>query len=68
MSNKPVKILENTNVGVSAFYTFITMLDQKWDGSPATLSDYIFTISVINSDEEKSQLRIPSLHTPPFTP
>ncbi|KAH0591548.1 hypothetical protein H2248_001606 [Termitomyces sp. 'cryptogamus'] len=41
MFDKLVTIHVNTNVGVSAFYTFISMLNLKWDGSSSTLSNHI---------------------------
>ncbi|KNZ78067.1 hypothetical protein J132_02359, partial [Termitomyces sp. J132] len=50
MFDKLVKLHEATNVGISAFYTFMTMLNQKWDRSPpSTLSSYISSISAANT-------------------
>lgn len=49
MFEKLVKIHEDTNVTVSAFYTFTSMLHRKWDGSPSTLSDHIAAISAADA-------------------
>ena len=47
--NKLVDIHQNQNVGASAFYTFIGMLETKWDGSPDTVQDHIATIAAGDS-------------------
>ncbi|KAH0577984.1 hypothetical protein H2248_004047 [Termitomyces sp. 'cryptogamus'] len=49
MYDKLVKIHQDMNVGVGAFYTFFHMLNVKWDGSPSTLNDHIATISAADS-------------------
>ncbi|KAG6871386.1 hypothetical protein C0993_003378, partial [Termitomyces sp. T159_Od127] len=49
MFDKLVEIHENTNMGVSAFYTFIQMLNTKWDGSSLTLSEHIAAISAADA-------------------
>ncbi|KAH0581027.1 hypothetical protein H2248_012170 [Termitomyces sp. 'cryptogamus'] len=49
MFDRLVKIHKGTNVGISAFYTFIYMLTLKWDGSPSTLSNHISVISAANA-------------------
>ena len=47
--DKLIKIHEDTNVGVSAFYTFIHMLNLRWDGSATTLNDHISAISAADA-------------------
>ncbi|KAG6808409.1 hypothetical protein H0H87_008812 [Tephrocybe sp. NHM501043] len=49
MFDKLVTIHVNTNIGVTTFYTFISMLSLKWDGSLTTLSDHIAAISAADS-------------------
>ncbi|KJA17869.1 hypothetical protein HYPSUDRAFT_105098, partial [Hypholoma sublateritium FD-334 SS-4] len=46
---KLVDIHQNQNVGASAFYTFIGMLETKWDGTPDTIQDHIATIAAGDS-------------------
>ena len=49
MLDKLVKIHEDTNVGVSAFYTFIHMLNLRWDGSATMLNNHISAISAADA-------------------
>ncbi|KAH0585075.1 hypothetical protein H2248_008337 [Termitomyces sp. 'cryptogamus'] len=49
MFNKLVIIHVNTNISVSAFYTFISMLNLKWDRSPSTLSNHISALSATDA-------------------
>ncbi|KAG5730769.1 hypothetical protein E4T56_gene3470 [Termitomyces sp. T112] len=49
MFDKLVKMHEATYIGVSTFYIFMTMLNQKWDRSPSTLSSNISSISTANA-------------------
>ncbi|KIJ46992.1 hypothetical protein M422DRAFT_121622, partial [Sphaerobolus stellatus SS14] len=45
--NAIVKIFEKTNIGVTAFYTFISMMNIQWDGE-LPISKHISAISAAN--------------------
>lgn len=47
--NKLIDLHQNQNVSTSTFYTFIKMLEMKWDGNPATVQDHIATLSAADS-------------------
>ncbi|KAG5353621.1 hypothetical protein C0989_004301 [Termitomyces sp. Mn162] len=49
MFDRLIKIDAETNIIISAFYTFIYMFTLKWDGSPSTLSNHISVISAANA-------------------
>ncbi|PPQ83713.1 hypothetical protein CVT26_005513 [Gymnopilus dilepis] len=47
--NKILEIHQKTNVGVSAFYTFVGMMNLKWDGDISTIQDHIASISAADA-------------------
>lgn len=46
---KLVDIHQNQNIGTSTFYTFICMLETKWDGSLDNIQDHIATFAAGDS-------------------
>ncbi|KAF9552473.1 hypothetical protein CPC08DRAFT_606571, partial [Agrocybe pediades] len=46
---KLVHIHQNTNVGVSAFYTYIGMVNSKWDGDVTTVQEHIASLAAADA-------------------
>ncbi|PPQ86235.1 hypothetical protein CVT26_001832 [Gymnopilus dilepis] len=46
---KILEIHQKTNVGIMAFYTFIQMINSKWDGDISSIQDHISAISAADA-------------------